>query len=376
MNDFARQWAEIGPDALRAVDAVGRSGWYILGERVQRFEAALSQFWQIPFSAGVASGLDALEVALCAAGLQPGDRVLTTPLSAFATTLAIVRAGGVPVFCDTDQQGLIDLAEARRALEAMPGIRFFLPVHLYGFPLNPLALRLLIKDFQLICVEDCAQSIGARHAGHPTGSSGVAAATSFYPTKNLGAMGDGGALLSADKDLIERARRLRDYGQSAKYHHTEIGWNSRLDEVHAAILDEVLLPRLERWTQRRRQIAQRYLDHWSSSRVRPLTSGEPRPDSWLPSWHLFPVRTDSKHKAGLIKHLQRAGILTGEHYPVLIPEQRALSGVPYARFGDLPNAQSLAAEELSLPIHPFMTDAEIDRVLAALAAWDAAGPHV
>jgi dTDP-3-amino-3,4,6-trideoxy-alpha-D-glucose transaminase len=369
LNDFRRQWAEIREDSMAAFDAFGASGWYILGERVKTFEAALAALWGRPEAVGVASGLDAIEIALRAAGLEPGDRVLTTPLSAFATTLAIVRCGGVPVFCDTDAAGLIDLDEVRAALRAMPGIRFFVPVHLYGFPLEPTGMRALIEEFELVCVEDCAQSILATRDGAATGTTGVAAATSFYPTKNLGALGDGGAVLTADVGLALRVRQLRDYGQSAKYRHSELGWNSRLDELHAALLETVFLPRLAAWTERRRQIATRYLAGWPLESVRPLPA--PGGDA-APCWHLFPVRTAAGNKASLAQWLRGEGIATGEHYPILIPDQEALRETNFACFGPLDRARRLAEEELSLPIHPYMTDAEVDAVLDALRRWPGA----
>lgn len=368
-NDFARQWEEIREDALRVFDEVGHSGWYILGQRVRHFETALSEYWGLGQSIGVASGLDAIELALRAAGMQPGDRVLTTPLSAFATTLAIVRAGGIPVFCDTTPMGLIDLAEARSALIAMPGIRFFVPVHLYGFPLDPNELRALVADFDLICIEDCAQSIGATSGGIPTGKTGVAAATSFYPTKNLGAMGDGGAVLTSNPELAEQVRILRDYGQSAKYEHAVIGANSRLDEVHGALLDEVFLPRLGRWTERRREIALRFLAEWDSKFVHPLAEGKQSLREWHPSWHLFPVRISAARKKPFMRWLRGNGVASGEHYPVLIPDQEALRGVNSVCFGQLETARTLAAEEVSLPIHPYLTDAEIDSILQAVASF-------
>ena len=371
MNDFGRQWDDVRDDALQAFDAVGRSGWYILGTQVREFEAALGASWRLPNAIGVASGLDAIELALRAAGMRAGDRVLTTPLSAFATTLAIVRAGGIPVFCDTTETGLIDFDEARAALRAMPGIRFFVPVHLYGFPLDNAELKSLIDEFDLICIEDCAQSIGAESGGIATGRQGAAAVTSFYPTKNLGAMGDGGAVLTADQLLADRVRCLRDYGQTAKYRHAEIGLNSRLDEVHAALLNGAFLPRLAGWTERRRQIAARYLNHWQSKRIRPLAPAGWGSSEWRPCWHLFPVRVAATEKASLMAWLRSDGIGTGEHYPILIPNQEALRTVSSSCFGALERADRLSAEELSIPIHPYLTDDEVDRVLASIARWEA-----
>ena len=226
-NDFRRQWEDLREDALAAFEMVGASGWYVLGDEVRAFEDALAALWGFPHAAGVASGLDAIEIALRALGCRPGDRVLTTPISAFATTLAIVKIGAVPVFVDTDDQGLIDLVRCGELLQKRSDIRFFVPVHLYGFALDPSALRRLRDEYGLLMVEDCAQS---------TKAAGDLAATSFYPTKHLGAMGDGGAILMKDAALDTRVRALRDYGQTAKYQHDFIGYNSRLDELQAAYL--------------------------------------------------------------------------------------------------------------------------------------------
>lgn len=358
MNDFRRQWADTAEDVHRAVSSVGESGWYILGEQVRRFEASLASCWSAAHAVGVASGLDAIEIALRASGVERGDKVLTTPMSAFATTMAIVRLGAIPVFCDTDSNGLIDFDQAREALLAFPEIRYFLPVHLYGIPLDADRLRSLIKEFALTCVEDCAQSILASPLV------GAAAATSFYPTKNLGAMGDGGAVVTNDSSMATRMCQLRDYGQSAKYAHAEVGWNSRLDELHAAILNSAFLPRLPVWTARRREIAARYLRGWKRSDIR-TAAGTP------PSgcWHLFPVYT--AHKASFIAHLRERRIGYGEHYPRVIPDQPAMQNVNYIVHGDVPNARRVAEQEVSLPIHPYMSDNEVDRVLEAIDEWRA-----
>lgn len=360
MNDFRRQWNAIRHDVMAAVEAVGESGWYILGDNVRLFESALAACWPAQQAVGVASGMDAIEISLRAAGLRPGERVLTTPLSAFATTLAIVRAGGIPVYCDVDDSGLMDLTDARAACMAMPEIRWLIPVHLYGFPINRVSLASLIADFGLTCIEDCAQSIGA----HPDGLTGVAAATSFYPTKNLGAMGDGGAVMTNDASIALSVRRLRDYGQSAKYRHSEIGWNSRLDEIQAAILHRAVLPRLQGWTSRRREIAAYYMANWHSQLVCPLPAG-----CTNACWHLFPVRVAAERKASLMEWLRAAGVGYGEHYPIPIPDQEAMRDQSQILFGDIPNARSLAAAQLSLPIHPFLSNEEADAVLNAIADW-------
>lgn len=365
LNDFKRQWSEIGAEARGAVDAVGASGWYVLGTEVDGFERDLAQFWGLTHAVGVASGLDALEIGLRALGLRCGDRVLTTPLSAFATTMAIVRLGGVPVFCDTDARGLLDLDEAESVLAAEPGIRFLLPVHLFGQCLDLDRLAALRDRFGVTILEDCAQSIGAAWDGRATGTVGRLAATSFYPTKNLGAMGDGGAVLTGDAELAARTRRLRDYGQSAKYHHDEIGWNSRLDELQAAILRAALLPRLREWTLRRQQVAAAYtagIRHPGVDLLRPAAPG-------TSCEHLFPVRVAAAQREHFEAHLKSRGIATGRHYPILIPDQRAMAGVAHARHGDLGVARALAGGEVSLPIHPQLTAGEVERVITAVNEW-------
>ncbi|HEV8416639.1 MAG TPA: DegT/DnrJ/EryC1/StrS family aminotransferase [Bryobacteraceae bacterium] len=342
-NDFRRQWEDLREDALAAFEKVGASGWYVLGEEVRAFERALAARWGFPHAAGVASGLDAIEIALRALGCGPGDRVLTTPISAFATTLAIVKLGAVPVFVDTDDQGLIDIQRCQELLKKRSDIRFFVPVHLYGFALDPSALLRLRDEHDLLMVEDCAQSIAAV---------GEVAATSFYPTKNLGAMGDGGAILTNDAALDGRVRALRDYGQTGKYRHDFIGYNSRLDELQAAFLRRACLPRLERWTARRREIAAAYLTNIRNPAVR-LPAPRDRSE---PSWHLFPVWMD--------RRLPNSPF--GTHYPAAIPDQKALEGVPFEEPDRCENARRLCASEVSLPIHPYLNDGEVAEVIATV----------
>jgi dTDP-4-amino-4,6-dideoxygalactose transaminase len=361
LNDFRRQWQDTREEVLAAVAAVGESGRYILGAEVEAFEQALAGVWTLPFCAGVASGLDAIEISLRALGCRPGDRVLTTPLSAFATTLAIVRTGAAPVFVDTDCFGLLDLDRCEELLARRPDIRFLVPVHLYGHALDLARLHHLKQRFALAIVEDCAQSILAAREGRPTGTVGQMAATSFYPTKNLGAMGDGGAILTGDENLWARARSLRDYGRGSTHRHDFPGANSRLDELHAAILRRAFLPRLARWTARRRQIAARYLAGIAAEAVQ-APGAPPGSDS---CFHLFPVLVDPARKASFREHLRARGIATGEHYPILIPEQPAMAGIASEVIGELPNARRFAAGELSLPVHPYLTDAEADGVIAA-----------
>jgi len=361
LNDFHAQWATIGEKILSAAERVGKSGWYILGEEVKNFENHLAAHWGLNYAVGCASGLDALEIGLRALGITPGEKVLTTPLSAFATTLAIIRAGGIPVFVDVDDSGLIDLALCEQALEKYPEIRYFVPVHLYGQVLSYTKLSELKSKYDLKIVEDCAQAIGASSEGKTVGGVGSIAATSFYPTKNLGCMGDGGALLTNEKILETKARCIRDYGQSQKYIHVELGLNSRLDELQAAILD-TLIPQLRTLTKRRKVIAFKYREKIRHS----LIHFPSIPDGSDGVWHLFPLLV-KENVEGFQNYLKSKNIQTGRHYPLLIPRQTALQN--FIEIAMMNKAQYFAEHEVSLPIHPFMVEEDIEHVIDACNTW-------
>jgi dTDP-4-amino-4,6-dideoxygalactose transaminase len=368
LNDFVRQWSEIRGEVTAALEAVGASGHYVLGSAVAGFEAQLGQFCGIRHVVGVGNGLDAIHIALRAAGCAPGMKVLTTPMSAFATTLAVMQLGAVPCFVDIDENGLLDLDLAEEMLRRSPDIRFLLPVHLYGRALDLERLRAFGDRHGVCIIEDCAQAIGARHGDVPVGSVGKAAALSFYPTKNLGCIGDGGALVTDDAELAERARALRNYGQSSRYVHDHFGQNSRLDELQARILSDALLPRLPRWTFRRAAVAAAYCQRIANPALDlpPFT----HPGS---VWHLYPVVVSRGERAAFQAHLEARGVQSAVHYPRVIPDQAALRS--YGRLeimGPLERARALAAREVSLPIHPYLTDAEIDTVVEACNGWSPA----
>ena len=365
MNDFQRQWSDTRDEAIAAFTAVGESGWYILGREVREFEAALAAYWGLGHAVGVASGLDAIEIALRVLGCGRGDRVLTTPVSAFATAMAILRVGATPVFVDCDAFGLVDLDLARAALGEDRSIRFFVPVHLYGNALDAEKMAAIGREFDCRIVEDCAQSIGASHRGRPTGSAGGMAATSFYPTKNLGALGDGGAILCSEAAYAADARIWRDYGQGAKYRHDLIGYNSRLDELQAAVLHRVYLGRLDRWTAKRRRIAKLYE---AGIRNPAITLVGSPPDS-CSCHHLFPVLVNPTRKLAFMQWLQTHDVACAEHYPVAIPDQPAMTGVDFQVLGELDRAKCLCRSEVSLPIHPYLEDDEVARVTEICNAW-------
>ncbi|MFT3714293.1 MAG: DegT/DnrJ/EryC1/StrS family aminotransferase [Archangium sp.] len=367
LADFKAAWKHSQTALIEALQRVGESGWLVLGEEVAAFEKDLARAWGLPHAIGVANGLDALEICFRTLGAQPGDRFLTTPLSAFATTLAILRVGGIPEFVDVDASGLIDLALVRKRLaDRTRPVRFFVPVHLFGHALPVDELEQISKEFGVELVEDCAQAIGAFSGKRPVGSASPMCATSFYPTKNLGALGDGGAVLCKSDEHAKHARRLRDYGQSDKYVHTTLGMNSRLDELQAAMLRSAQLPLLERQTARRTEIAEKY--RAALREVKTLTL-PPLPRDSRSVWHLFPVLVAQRDS--FRAHLKAAGVHTGLHYPMLISSQQALSeaGHTLRPASDFPVADRFAREEVSLPLHPFLTDEDVLRVISACQTW-------
>jgi dTDP-3-amino-3,4,6-trideoxy-alpha-D-glucose transaminase len=226
-------------------------------------------------------------------------------------------------------------------------------------------LRHIKERFGCRIVEDCAQSIGASFGSDLAGSVGDAAATSFYPTKNLGAMGDGGAILTSDATIARTAATLRDYGQTSKYMHEVIGYNSRLDELQAALLRRAWLPELGRWTARRRALAERYLEELRNPAIQPLGA----PTGSNSCWHLFPVLVDPARKREFMEHLAASGVMCGEHYPIAIPDQKALRGAPHEIIGDCARARRLCASEATIPIHPYLTDEEATAIIAACNGW-------
>lgn len=336
-----------------AIERVVASGWYVLGPEVEGFEREFAAATGASYAVGVGTGTDAITLILRGLGIGAGDEVLTSPLSAAYSALAIMMAGARPVFADIDPDRLtID----PRALEAAitPRTRAILPVHLYGQAADLDAIEAIAVRHQLAVVEDACQAHLATCNGRPVGTVGVAGAFSFYPTKNLGALGDGGAIVTSDAALAERLKRLRNGGQTSRYHHREAGANSRLDEMQAAIL-RVRLPLLRRWTERRRAVAARYRAEIDT----PGLTIPPEFDSGH-VYHLFPVL--SRHRQALQEHFASAGIETLIHYPVPITRQPALADTEPA---DCPVADRICTEVLSLPLYPALSDAATAEVVAA-----------
>ena len=341
-----------------AIERVVSSGWYVLGPEVAAFETEFADACGAGHAVGVGTGTDAIALILRALGIGPGDEVITTPLSAAYTALAVMMVGARPVFADIDPERLtLDPAAAERAVT--PRTRAILPVHLYGQAADMDALQQVASRHSLALVEDACQAHLATAGGKPVGTIGVAGAFSFYPTKNLGALGDGGAIVTGDGALATRLRRLRNGGQTDRYHHLEPGLNSRLDEMQAAIL-RARLPYLRSWTERRRTVAAAYRAALVGARLNVLREFDAGH-----VYHLFVVRT--RHRAALQQHLIADGIETLVHYPVPIPRQPALASQDPA---DCPEAARACEEVLSLPLHPGLTDQDVAAVAASVHACE------
>ncbi|MCC7178633.1 MAG: DegT/DnrJ/EryC1/StrS family aminotransferase [Acidobacteria bacterium] len=340
-------------DVDAAIRRVIDSGWFVLGPEVEAFEAEFAAACGTPHAVGVGTGTDAITLVLRALDIGPGDEVITPPLSAAYSALAVMMAGARPVFADIDPARLtLDPAAFEAAITSRT--RAVLPVHLYGQPADMTAILAIAARHRLAVVEDAAQAHLATSEGRPVGTMGVAGAFSFYPTKNLGALGDGGAVVTRDGELAARVKRLRNGGQTTRYHHQEPGANSRLDEMQAAIL-RARLPYLRGWTDRRRQIAAAYRAGIDSPDILML----PQFDGGH-VYHLFPVI--ARHRAALQAQLAAHGVETLIHYPVPIPRQPALSATgPH----QCPVADRICGEVLSLPVYPALTDAQVGQVITA-----------
>lgn len=340
-----------------AIARVIDSGWFVLGPEVTAFENEFATAMAATHAVGVNTGTDAIALALRALGIGPGDEVITSPLSAAYSALAIDMAGATPVFADIDPDRLtIDPGAASAAVTSRT--RAILPVHLYGQPADLDGLRAVASRHGLAIVEDACQAHLATHRGTPVGRGSAATAWSFYPTKNLGALGDGGAVTTDDAALADRIRRLRNGGQVTRYHHEERGVNSRLDELQAAIL-RARLPRLTAATAVRRRLAAAYRDGLRTAAVH-----VPREYDAGHVYHLFPVLTAERDR--FQAHMRAAGVETLIHYPVSIPRQPAATGWPAA---SCPVADTVTAEVVSLPLYPSLSPDEQAEVTTAVMAF-------
>ncbi len=340
-----------------AFERVLHSGWYVLGDEVKRFEHEYAAYCGARFAVGVANGLEALSLVLRALDIGPGDEVIVPSNTYIATWLAVSHVGATPVPVEPDPH-TFNLDPARIAAAITSRTRAVLPVHLYGQPADMRAILDIAQRHRLHVLEDGAQAHGARLRGKRLGAHGDAVAWSFYPGKNLGALGDGGAVTTNDQALAERLRELRNYGSKVKYHNDVIGYNSRLDELQAAFL-RAKLPHLDAANRRRTEIAQRYLNGLAGlDLVLPVVA-----DFTEPAWHLFVVR--HRRRDALAQRLRELGVATMIHYPVAPHRQPAYAALGMAQ-GSLPISEAMHAQVLSLPIGPTQSDAATDQVIAAL----------
>lgn len=358
MNDFKAEPQELRQKTLAAVDRVLQSGWYILGNEVKQFESEWARTCGAAHAVGVANGMDAIEIGLRALGIGPGDEVITTTMSAFATVLAILRAGATPVLADIDPTTAL-LSRASVATCITKKTRAVLLVHLYGQVRDMDEWIDFCGAHQLLLLEDCAQSHLAHTQGRIAGTFGEWGAYSFYPTKNLGAMGDAGALVTNRDDLATDARILLNYGQSKRYHHPKLGLNSRLDEMQAAILS-VRLEMLSLYTERRQEIARIYHEQIRHSEVnlmaQPVEDGNH-------VYHLFVILCRQRDK--LAQHMRSHQIETLIHYPIPIHKQPPCSDVVIAPPGMI-NAEMHAERCLSLPCNPHLTESQLGQIIEAV----------
>jgi dTDP-4-amino-4,6-dideoxygalactose transaminase len=348
--DLSRQHQPVAGDLRAAFERVVGASSFILGEEVARFEEEFAAYCEVEHCVGVASGTAALTIAALAAGLGPGDEVIVPAHTFIASALGLAHAGAIPVFCDVDRgTGLIDPSAAEAAVSKRTAA--ILAVHLYGQMCDMDALKAVAQRHGLLVLEDAAQAHGARYRNGRAGSFGTASAFSFYPSKNLGALGDGGAVCTNDAGLAEAARRWRNLGQLGKGDHAVLGYNERLDGLQAAFL-RAKLPHLDGWNAARQARGAEYRGELGDS-MRLL---EERTES--PSiFHLFPVRVDDRY--GLARQLGEAGIATGIHYSPTVPSQPPFGALPGDEF---PEAAAWAREELSLPMFEALTEAEVARV--------------
>ena len=379
------QLRDLGDALDAAVLEVLRSGQYIGGATISRFEAAFAEFCDVPEAIGCNSGTDALVLALRGLGIGPGDEVITSSFSFFATAEAISAVGATPVFVDVEETSYLidpDLIEAA----ITPATRALIPVHLFGRPVNMERINAIAAAHGLRVIEDCAQASGASWAGRPVGSWGDAGCFSFFPTKNLGGAGDGGAVTCRDPQLAQRIRELAVHGMPRRYLHTSLGYNSRLDAMQAAVLN-VKLPHLERWVARRRAIAGRYRQELADLPLVRLAEAGPDGHSWnqfvvrVPACpagqpacagRCTPAADSADHglpeaccRDWLKQSLQEAGINTIIYYPIPIHRQPAYADLGYPP-GSLPVTERLCAEVLSLPIFPELAESQQQAVIGAL----------
>jgi dTDP-4-amino-4,6-dideoxygalactose transaminase len=355
--DLAGQFAKVRQEMLQALQEVAESGSYILGPKVAEFEARFAEFLGAQHCVGVNSGTSALHLALIGAGVGAGDEVITVPMTFIATSWAISYVGATPVFVDVDPASYtMDVAEVKKRIS--PRTRALLPVHLYGQPADLKPLLEISEQYGIPLIEDAAQAHGARYHGRRAGTLGQSGCFSFYPAKNLGACGEGGAVVTDNAAIATRLRALRDHAQGQRYHHEEIGFNYRMDAFQGAAL-AIKLKYLERWTEARCFLAERYQKYLSGLPLQLPVQGQGRGHVW----HLFIVLHPKRDE--IRSRLEAVGIQTGLHYPLPLHLQKAYAHLGHG-LGDFPVSERIGRECLTLPLFPEMSTRQQDAVINAV----------
>lgn len=362
-GNLTLQYETMRSEIDQAIGEVLKRGWFILGDNVAALERGFADYLGAASSIGVGSGTEALHLALLACGVQPGDEVITVPNTAVPTASAISFANATPVFVDIDEQTYcMDPGQLEQAIT--PRTKVVLPVHLYGQAADMDPILEIASSHGLTVVEDACQAHGTEYKGKKVGTLGDAGCFSFYPSKNLGAYGDGGMVVTNDEEIAEKVWLLRNYGQRKRYYHSIKGFNSRLDEMQAAIL-RVKLPKLDGWNRRRRHLASLYHELLEGSAA--LTPTEAPYGEHV--YHLYVVR--SERRDALREHLAASGIQTQIHYPVPIHLQEAYRDLDLGR-GSFPVAERCAEQILSLPIYPELTVEQVECVATAVKSFSEA----
>ncbi|MFN4268644.1 MAG: DegT/DnrJ/EryC1/StrS family aminotransferase [Fervidobacterium pennivorans] len=368
--DLTRQYGKIRKEVLDAIDQVILDGRVILGPSVEKFEKELAEYLDVKHAIGVANGSDALVISLHAIGIEKGEKVVTTPYTFFATASCIVRNGGIPVFVDVEPDTYnIDLNQVEQVLKKEE-IKVVIPVHLFGRTVDLQKLDFLKQKFGVKILEDAAQSIGSEgkigNIVKKSGTFGDIGIFSFFPTKNLGAYGDAGAIVTNDDELAERARMLRQHGSKRKYYHEMVGYNSRLDSIHAAILS-IKLKYLDEWTQRRIEIAKLYQKLFEEKKLPVKYPKVEEKDYKVHVYHQYVVEfEDEKARDRVKEHLTKNEIGTALYYPLPLHLQKCFSEYGYKE-GDFPVAERLSKTTLALPIFPELTDEEVQFVVEKIS---------
>lgn len=355
MVDLKTQYHQLKTEIDRAVLDALESTQFILGPNVTGLEKEAADYLGSPFTVGCASGTDALHLAVLAAGIKPGDEVITTPFTFIATAEAICYAGATPVFVDVDPQSFNIVPELiERAIT--PRTKAVIPVHLFGQPADLNAISAICQRHNLVLIEDCAQSFGAAAEGKMTGSIGSFGCFSFFPSKNLGGYGDGGLVTAATAEGAETLKMLRNHGSKVRYHHDVIGFNSRLDDLQAAIL-RVKLRHIDRFNQERRRVAHRYSAGLQDIVQVPFEDGKGQH-----VYHQYTLLTDKRD--AIMARLSEQQIASAIYYPIPLHRQNVFA--EQCRNLSLPVAEAIASRCMSLPIYPEMTDEQVDQVIAAV----------